>query len=75
MPRLVSILVASLFASNLLACGGGASASRGVETSEAGPRYAQPDLFGHCPSGTHSDDCAHGSCEHCDDCVAECVFE
>lgn len=73
MTRLVCILVASLLASPVFACGGAPSA-RGSETSDR-PRYAQPDRFGNCPSGTHRDDCAHGSCEHCDDCVAECVPE
>lgn len=28
---------------------------------------------GRCPSGTHCNPCAHGSCDVCDDCVPECV--
>jgi len=26
-----------------------------------------------CPEGQRYDECAHGSCDACDDCVAECV--
>lgn len=68
MRRLVSCLTVSL----LVGCGGGAASARSPETRDA-PGYPQRDLFGSCPSGTHWDDCAHGSCEHCDDCVGECM--
>ena len=50
----------------LLGCGGAQSSAN--TTPEPTP---QPSS--NCPEGTHMDDCAHGSCPNCDDCVAECV--
>lgn len=40
----------------------------------AGPSpETTPPPAGHCPAGSHYDECAHGSCPACDDCVAECM--
>ena len=59
-------LTSTLFA--LVGCGG---TQRETETTPA--PATEPESSNACPEGMHWDDCAHGSCPTCDDCVAECV--
>lgn len=54
------------------ATGGGVTPEPIVAPGPTTPATPEPSGTT-CPEGQRYDECAHGSCPTCDDCVAECV--